>query len=81
MTKITVHDTYLHEDITFYTSRDFKDKNEVEKVLRFKDYLYFPVIAVKSANRAERFFIPIFCQKTTDIKDILLFHFKYLIVK
>lgn len=81
MTKITVHDTYLHEDITFYTNKSLKNKEEAEEALRFKDYLYFPVVAVKPANRLEKFFIPIFCQKTADVTDILFFHFKYLFIQ
>jgi hypothetical protein len=79
MTKITIHDTYLHKDITFYSRRDFKDKDEVEQVLRLKDYLYFPIVEVKPTNLIEKLLIPIFYEKTTDVKDILFFHFKYLI--
>lgn len=80
MTKITVNDTYLHKNITFYTRKDLKDKDEVEQVLRLRDYLYFPIVEVKPASRLEKVLVPIFCSRTTLVDDVLFSNVKYLII-
>lgn len=81
MTKITVHDTYLHKDITFYTNQDFKNKEEVKKVLRLQDYLYFPIVSMRRANKFEKLLIPVLCQKTRHTEDVLFYNIKYLIIE
>ena len=79
MTKITVHDEYLNKIISFFVNQEYKDEKEVREYLRIDEYLYFPVAAVRPANRIERLFIPLLCKSTRDITDVLFYHYKYLI--
>ena len=79
MTKITVHDEYLNKTISFFVNQEYKDEREAIKYLRIDEYLYFPVKTVRSANHLERLFIPLFCEGTKDITDVLFYHYKYLI--
>lgn len=81
MTKITVHDTYLHKNITFYVNQNFNSKHEVENTLRLQDYLYFPIVSIKNANKIEKLFIPVLYKKTKCVEDVLFYHVKYLIIK
>ena len=79
MTKITVHDEYLNKTIFFFVNQEYKDEEEVRKYLRTNEYLYFPVKAVRPANYLERLLIPLLCEGTEDIIDVLFYHYKYLI--
>ena len=80
MTKITVYDTYLHKNITFFVNRKYNNKEDVEKELRISSYLYFPVAAVEPASRLERLFVRMFCRQTKYIEDALFCNYKYLII-
>lgn len=80
MTKITVCDTYLNKTFSFFVNQKYENIEEAKKKLRIHDYLYFPVAAVRSANRIERLFIPLLCKSTEDIADVLFYNYKYLIV-
>ena len=80
MTKITVHDTYLNKTFSFFVNQEYEDIGEVEKRLRVHDYLYFPVAAVRPANRLERLLIPRLYKSTKDMIDVLFYNYKYLIV-
>lgn len=79
MTKITVHDEYLNKTISFFVNQEYKDEREAGERLRIDEYLYFPVAAVRPANRLERLFIPLLCKSTREIRDVLFRHYKYLI--
>ena len=80
MTKITVHDTYLNKNITFFTNKDLNSKEKVIKELRIHDYLYFSVVAVKPANRIEKVIVPFFCETTDDMINVLFYNYKYLFI-
>lgn len=80
MTKITVCDTYLNKTFSFFVNQEYENIEEVEKRLRVHDYLYFPVAAVRPANRLERLLIPRLCKSTKDMVDVLFYNYKYLIV-
>lgn len=79
MTKITVYDEYLNKTISFFVNQEYKDEKEATKYLRINEYLYFPVKAVRPANYLERLLIPLLCEDTKDIIDVLFYHYKYLI--
>lgn len=79
MTKITVHDEYLNKTISFFVNQEYKDEKETTKYLRINEYLYFPVKAVRPANRLEQLLIPLLCEDTGYIIDVLFYHYKYLI--
>lgn len=79
MTKITVHDEYLNKTISFFVNQEYKDEKEATKYLRINEYLYFPVKAVRPANCLEKLLIPLLCEDTKDIIDVLFYHYKYLI--
>ena len=79
MTKITVHDEYLNKIISFFVNQEYKNEREAREHLKIDEYLYFPVAAVRPANRIERLFIPLLCKSTRDITDVLFYHYKYLI--
>lgn len=79
MTKITVTDTYLHKTFSFFVDQNYNSIDEVEKALRTHDYLYFPVVAVRPANRIEQLIVPRLCSKTNKVEDVLFYNYKYLI--
>lgn len=81
MTKVTVYDTYLNTNIVFYVNKNFTTTTEAQKILRLKDYLYFSIVSIKKANLLEKIFIPLICEKTSLMEDVLASHVKYLIIK
>lgn len=81
MTKIIVYDTYLHTEIKFYVNKIFATKEEAERILRLKDYLYFPLVDVLPVGRVKKTLISLFYKSTTRIEDVLFSHIKYLIIK
>ena len=81
MTRITVTDTYLNKTFSLFVNQDYNSIEEVEKELRIHDYLYFPVAAVRPANRIERLIIPRLCSSTDKMEDVLFYNYKYLILK
>lgn len=80
MTKIIVYDTYLHTEIKFYVNQTFSTKEEAEKILRLKDYLYFPLVDVLPVNKIKSTVITLFYKSTTRTEDVLFSHVKYLII-
>ena len=80
MSKITLFDNYLSKRIVFYVNKSLQNIDDVQNVLRIKDYVYFSVVAVDVPNTLTKTLVKLFFKRTSIVEEILSCHYRYLVI-